>query len=111
MGEYLFSYGTLQKTEVQLKLFGRVLNGTMDVLKGWKISPIEIKDEKFLAKGEEKSQKTLIATNNDADIVEGTIFEISEEELLLADTYEPDNYKKIEVALASGKETQVYVAA
>ena len=53
MKEYLFSYGTLQKDKVQLDLFGRLLNGTKDILKGYKLFPIEIKDEKFLAKGEE----------------------------------------------------------
>lgn len=110
MKEYLFSYGTLQKDKVQLDLFGRLLNGTKDVLKSYKLSPIEIKDEKFLAKGEEKLQLTIIATNDPDDSIEGTALELSEEELLSTDKYEPDNYKRIRVILQSGKEAWIYAA-
>ena len=60
MKELLFSYGTLQKEKVQMELFGRLLQGTKDVLEAYKISFIEIKDEAFLSKGEDKQQRTLI---------------------------------------------------
>ena len=110
MKEYLFSYGTLQKDKVQLDLFGRLLDGAKDILQGYKLSPIEIKDEKFLAKGEEKFQLTVIATNNKNDSIEGSVLELSEEELLLADKYEPRNYKRIKVMLQSGKEAWIYAA-
>jgi gamma-glutamylcyclotransferase (GGCT)/AIG2-like uncharacterized protein YtfP len=109
MKENLFSYGTLQKDNVQLKLFGRLLTGTKDILKGYKLSSIEIKDESFLAKGEENIQQTVIPSK-DNDIIEGTVFKISEEELLLADKYEPDNYKRVKVVLGSGKEAWIYAA-
>ena len=56
MAEYLFSYGTMQKEKDQMQLFGRVLQGEKDILKGYKISPIEINDASFLAKGEQKQQ-------------------------------------------------------
>ena len=91
-----------------MELFGRLLNGTKDILGGYKLSPVEIKDASFLAKGEDKYQLTLIPSKTDA--VEGMVFEVSEEELLLADRYEPENYKRIKVALRSGKEALVYVA-
>jgi gamma-glutamylcyclotransferase (GGCT)/AIG2-like uncharacterized protein YtfP len=110
MKENLFSYGTLQKDKVQLELFGRLLNGTKDILKGYKLSSIEIKDESFLAKSEEKYQLTAILSKDDADIIEGTVFEISEEELRFADKYEPDNYKRVKVVLQSGKEAWIYIA-
>ena len=110
MKEYLFSYGTLQKDKVQLDLFGRLLDGAKDILQGYKLSPIEIKDEKFLAKGEGKFQLTVIATNNTNDSIEGSVLELSEEELLLADKYEPRNYKRIKVMLQSGKEAWIYAA-
>lgn len=110
MKEYLFSYGTLQKDEVQMKLFGRLLNGTKDNLKAYKSVSIEITDEVFLAKGEEKIQLTLIPTNNENDIIEGTALEVSQEELLLADSYEPVGYKRLSVELASGKKAWIYVA-
>ena len=110
MKEFLFSYGTLQKEKVQLELFGRLLHGTKDILEGYKISFIEIKDETFLSKGEDKLQQTLITSTNKADKIEGTVFEISKEELLLADKYEPDNYKRVKVSLQSGKRAWIYIA-
>lgn len=108
MKENLFSYGTLQKGEIQLKLFGRLLDGAKDILIGYKLSTIEIKDESFLAKGEDKNQLTLLSSKT--DVVEGTVFEISVEELLLADKYEPENYKRVKVALESGKDAWIYLA-
>lgn len=111
MNENLFSYGTLRNGEVQLELFKRLLRGAKDILNGYKLARIEIEDKAFLAKGEDKFQLTLIPTNNNSDFVEGWVFEISREELLLADEYEPDDYKRIKVALASGKEAWLYAAA
>lgn len=108
--ECLFSYGTLQKTEVQIE-FGRLLSGAHDVLRGYKLSSIEIKDEAFPVKGEEKYQPTAIASNDETDFIEGTIFEISEAELFTADKYEPDNYQRIAVELESGKRAWIYAAA
>ena len=110
MGEYLFSYGTLQQEKTQLELFGRILKGSTDELRGYKIATVEITDEKFLAKGEEKFQKTLVHTGNKNDAVKGTVFEITHEELLLCDKYEPGNYKRIKAKLESGREVWIYTA-
>jgi gamma-glutamylcyclotransferase (GGCT)/AIG2-like uncharacterized protein YtfP len=109
MNENLFSYGTLQKDDVQMQLFGRLLTGAKDILEGYKIASIEIKDEAFLAKGEEKFQQTLIRSNDAADTIEGTVLEISQEELIRADKYEPDNYKRVKVTLLSGKAAWIYL--
>lgn len=111
MKEYLFSYGTLQKEKVQIELFGQLLNGAKDILKGYKLASIEIKDESFLAKDEDKFQKTLIQSKDNADVIEGAVFEISEAALLWADKYEPDNYKRIKVVLESGKVAWIYRAS
>jgi gamma-glutamylcyclotransferase (GGCT)/AIG2-like uncharacterized protein YtfP len=110
MKEYIFSYGTLQKEEVQVELFGRILQGSGDVLRGYKASAIEIADESFLSKGEQKNQQTAIISKDKNDMIKGTVFEITKEELLLADKYEPDGYKRIKVVLESGKEAWIYVA-
>ena len=110
MTQLLFSYGTLQKKEVQVELFGRLLNGAKDILEGYKLASIEIRDESFLSKGNQETQKTLIPSSDNADIIEGTAFEISDEELLLADKYEPGNYKRARVKLQSGKEAWIYRA-
>ena len=110
MKENLFSYGTLQKDKVQLELFGRHLTGTKDILKGYKLSSIEIKDESVLAKSEQRYHLIAILSKDNTDIIEGIVFEISEEELLIADKYETDDYKRVKVVLQSGKEAWIYVA-
>ncbi len=110
MKECLFSYGTLRKEKVQIELFGRILQGVPDILRGYQISRIEIKDELFLSKDEQKYQLTASISKDKNDSIKGTVLEITEEELFLADKYEPDNYKRIKVVLESGKESWIYVA-
>ena len=110
MTEYLFSYGTLQKESVQLKLFGRRLGGNADRLCGYRLETIEIRDEAFLSKGEERYQRTLVPSPNKNDAVEGTALELSHEELLKSDSYEPENYKRKQITLASGRQAWVYLA-
>ncbi len=107
MSEYLFSYGTLEKADVQLKLFGRPLNGAIDSLSGYRISEVEIADEAFLAKGEKSIQLTAIASANDR--IDGTAFELSADELVIADSYEPAGYSRIEVTLVSGRKAWLYL--
>ena len=104
--EYLFSYGTLQRNDVQLRLFGRQLAGEKDVLPGYETAVIEINDAAFLAKGEAKDQLTATASNGAS--IEGTVFELTEAELLQADSYEPEGYSRIRVELVSGKEAWLY---
>jgi gamma-glutamylcyclotransferase (GGCT)/AIG2-like uncharacterized protein YtfP len=111
MTEYLFSYGTLQKEKVQRALFGRLLQGRGDVLRGYRIATIEIKDQAFLATGEQANQLTALPSTYANDSIKGTVLELTEEELLAADKYEPDVYKRIRVTLASGKEAWLYSAA
>jgi gamma-glutamylcyclotransferase (GGCT)/AIG2-like uncharacterized protein YtfP len=110
MTEYLFSYGTLQKEKVQLELFGRIFQGAPDTLRGHKTTVIEIKDETFLARGEQSNQLTVIISDNKTDAVQGTVLELTKEELLLVDQYEPDGYGRIRVVLESGKQAWLYVA-
>ena len=105
--EYLFSYGTLQKGEVQLKLFGRFLNGSKDILDGFKTADIVITDAVFLSK-EESRQLTAVISSD--DVIDGMVFEISSEELAMVDRYEPNNYERISVALRSGKQAWLYLA-
>lgn len=107
MSEYLFSYGTLQKAEVQLKLFGRLLNGTKDSLSGYKTSEVEISDEAFLARGEQSKQLTIVVS--DGDHLDGMVFEVAADELTRTDKYEPAEYSRVEVMLVSGKIAWIYL--
>ena len=108
--EYLFSYGTLQKERVQLELFGRLLTGTPDSLQGYRTSQLEITDQRFLSRGEQKHQLTAVRSD-EKDSIKGTVFEISADELARSDEYEPEGYERIEVRVESGKKAWLYLLA
>lgn len=107
--EYLFSYGTLQKESVQFRLFGRVLQSSADVLKEYKLETVKIKDESFLSKGEYPHQRNAVPSENKNDFIKGRALEMTDEELLITDEYEPKEYKRSKVKLESGKEAWVYL--
>lgn len=111
MIEYLFSYGTLQLEKVQLESFGRILIGTGDALEGYKLTSLEIKDESVLKRSELQFHPMAVPSGNRSDTVQGTVFEITSDELLQADKYEVNDYKRILVTLVSGKKAWIYVSA
>src|SRR5690349_16426333 len=98
---YLFSYGTLQKEEVQFSTFGRRLEGQQDVLAGYRLKMIEIQDQDFVAASGTAQHRNLEFTGLESDIVEGIVFKVSREELERSDAYEPDGYKRVPVGLKS----------
>lgn len=106
---HLFSYGTLQKEQVQMETFGRLLQGEKDTLSGYKLSMLEITDAEVLRKSGQQYHPVLEFSGNDNDEVEGMLFEVTEEEILQADEYEVDDYKRIETVFKSGKEGFIYV--
>jgi len=106
---HLFSYGTLQKEQVQLETFGRILQGEKDVLSGYKLNSIEITDPEVLRKSGQKYHPVLEFSGNDEDLIEGVLFEVTETEILQADEYEVDDYKRIETVFKSGKKGFIYV--
>ncbi|MDH6254320.1 hypothetical protein M2347_004047 [Chryseobacterium sp. H1D6B] len=105
----LFSYGTLQKEQVQMETFGRLLKGSKDVLTGFKLKMLEITDPEVLRKSSQKYHPILESSGNNQDEVEGVLFEVTEEEILQADEYEVDDYKRIETVFKSGKKGFIYV--
>jgi gamma-glutamylcyclotransferase (GGCT)/AIG2-like uncharacterized protein YtfP len=109
MPELLFSYGTLQKEKVQVELFGRKLSSTPDAITGYKLSTIEITDPEVLRKSELKYHFIAIP-GDDSDRIDGVVIELNETELAIADDYEAEQYKRVEVKLASGKKSWVYVS-
>ncbi len=107
--EYLFSYGTLRQQNVQLKNFGRLLDGAEDALKKFILKDIEITDKVVLEVSDKKFHPILSYTGNEKDKVVGTVFKITLDELLKADGYEVDDYKRVEVTLGSGIKSWAYV--
>ncbi|MGE5624501.1 MAG: gamma-glutamylcyclotransferase family protein [Bacillota bacterium] len=108
--EKLFSYGTLQHESVQLANFGRRLKGRPDVVVGWRLSTVEIRDPTVLAQSGLAVHKILVP-GNPTDEVSGVVFEVSPKELEAADGYETDAYKRVKVRLKSSTEAWVYVAS
>jgi gamma-glutamylcyclotransferase (GGCT)/AIG2-like uncharacterized protein YtfP len=97
----LFSYGTLQRNDVQVANFGRELKGRPDVLRGYV--------RRILG---ESGHANVEPGSNPDDAVAGTLFELTEDELAAADKYEqPANYHRISVVLNSGARAWVYVSA
>ena len=105
----LFSYGTLQLENVQKDTFKRLLIGSKDALVKYTVSKIKITDPKVIKSSGTDMHPILKYTGNDSDIVEGTLFELTDEELLKADGYEVDDYKRDTVIFKSGKTGFVYL--
>jgi gamma-glutamylcyclotransferase (GGCT)/AIG2-like uncharacterized protein YtfP len=109
--ERLFSYGTLQLEAVQLANFGRRLTGSPDTLVRFRAEEIEIRDEATV-KLSGKSHHTIATfTGNRSDTIVGTVYELTPDELISADTYEVAEYKRVAVILGSGQRSWVYVDA
>lgn len=108
--ERLFSYGTLQQESVQLANFHRRLKGHPDVVVGWRLSTVEIRDPTVLALSGLAVHKVLVP-GKPSDEVDGVVFELSPRELQAADGYETDAYQRVKVTLKSGTDAWVYVAA
>ncbi len=107
--EALFSYGTLQKDEVQMASFGRLLQGNADAMLGFRKELLEITDRDVLEKSGERFHPIVVPSKNPKDSVEGTVYFMTPKELEAADSYEVSDYKRIRVHLLSGREAWVYV--
>jgi len=109
--EKLFSYGTLQQKNVQMANFGRELKGQSDKLSKYRVDEILITDERVLRESGKSLHPILKFTGNTHDLVEGTVFELTSEELKQADDYEVENYQRVEAVLESGARCWIYCAA
>jgi gamma-glutamylcyclotransferase (GGCT)/AIG2-like uncharacterized protein YtfP len=108
--ERLFTYGTLRQEQVQLATFGRRLNGTADALVGYRLRIIRIDDHDFIVSSGTANHRNLEFTGNAEDVVEGTVFTITQAELEQVDSYEPAGYARQLVQLSSGLNAWVYLA-
>ena len=109
--ELLFSYGTLQMELVQMATFGRRLEGSKDHLVGYKSEWLEIVDSSVIDASGRSRHPIVVFTGRATDLVCGTAFRVSRNEILQADTYEVADYKRERLTLASGRSAWVYVDA
>lgn len=107
--EYLFSYGTLLLENVQKENFGRKLTGAEDVLVGYRLEDLLIRDDKVLGISGREVHLIAVRTGDPGDRIAGVLFELDEQELIAADAYEVDDYVRVPAVFASGKKGWVYV--
>lgn len=107
----LFSYGTLREPRVQLATFGRLLDGEPDAVVGYRLEMLTIIDPSVIATSGSDRHPVMRASDDPEAAVEGTVFLISEPELLAADAYEVDDYARASVQLRSGAQAWAYVFA
>lgn len=108
----LFSYGTLQREDVQRATFGRRLEGWPDELPGHAAASVRIEDPRVAARIGMTHHANLTFNGDEASRVAGMVLEVTEAELAAADEYEATaSYRRKAVTLASGRQAWVYVHA
>ena len=102
----LFTYGSLQHEDVQENLFGRALKGTPEKLIGYALKKIQIEEEFGIV-----HYPVIVETKNEADFIDGIVYEVTDKELNQTDWDEGMHYKRIEVHLQSNEKAWVYSVA
>lgn len=106
----LFSYGALQHEEVQLATFGRALKGEPDLLIGYEPALVKIADPEVARRLQKTHHDNVRNTGDDWSSVQGTAFEVTDDELAKADGFEAQfKYHRVLVSLGSGNQAWVYV--
>ena len=109
--EFLFSYGTLQLETVQMATFGRRLAGTSDTLRGFELVSLKIEDPTVIAISGKALHTMARFTGRASDVVSGTVFAVTPDEIQNADKYEVAAVKRVTVVLQSGIRAWAYVDA
>ena len=107
--ENLFSYGTLQFKKVQQETFGRILNGKKDILRAYKLKDLNIKDKNVINSSGINTHPIIYYTGEKKDFVNGILFNVTELEIIKADSYEVSEYKRVKVKFESGNNGWVYI--
>lgn len=102
--EQLFSYGTLQSTEIQVQVFNKLLTGTTDQLLGYKLKDLKIEEEFGM-----EDYFVAIPSENPSDAIEGICFDVSSQDLEKADQFEANAYKRVQITLKSGTVAWIYM--
>ena len=106
VSHYVFSYGTLQNKTIQLELYGTLLQGQPDILKGFKLNSIMLKNNL----GENKMYPIIEYTGNPNETIKGFVFKMSHTQLSATDIYEGPSYKRISTITELGRTCWVYAA-
>lgn len=107
----LFVYGSLHDPAVQRSLFGRLVKGAPDALRGYRLGTVTIRDEDAIRTSGTAAHLIVDPSDDPTDNVPGLVLQLSEAELKIADAYEVEDYARIAVTLESGIEAFVYARA
>ncbi len=91
--------------------FGRRLAGTSDALRGFEVIPLKIEEPAVVAISGKAVHTMAKFTGRASDVVSGTVFAVTPDEIQNADKYEVAAVKRVAVVLQSGVRAWVYVDA
>lgn len=109
--ESLFTYGRLQRPDMQLDMFGRRVAGIDDALPGYRLEWTDGGDDGLGQPSSADAHPVLRRTDDPLDRVFGKVLLLTADELDAADEYEVSLYRRASVVLASGRHAWAYVAA
>jgi hypothetical protein len=104
----LFSFGTLRDPGVQGALFGRTVAGADDAILGYRVGRVRIVDPEAIAASGTDVHPALLVTGDPADVVEGSLLDLTEVELAAVDRYESVSFRAIDVVTRSGTKAVAY---
>ena len=91
--------------------FGRRLAGTRDALRGFELLPLKIEDQSVVAISGKALHTMARFTGRASDVVSGTVYAVTPDELQHADRYEVAAVTRVAVVLQSGVRAWAYVDA
>ncbi len=91
--------------------FGRQLAGTSDALQGFELALLKIEDPMVVAISGKAHHTMAKFTGHASDVVSGTVFTVTPDEIQNADKYEVAAVKRVAVVLQSGIRAWAYVDA
>lgn len=106
----VFAYGILKIEKIQVKNYGKKLEGSSDILRGYKLNSITIKDTVLIEDIETNNFEIAVNTKDENDIIEGFVFEINGEELAKTDQYLNTHYMRVLETNQKGEDVWVYVS-
>jgi len=91
--------------------FGRSLAGTSDALRGFALVLLKIEDETVVAISGKAHHTMATFTGRASDVVSGTVFAVTADDIRNADKYEVTAVRRVAVVLQSGVRAWAYVDA
>lgn len=106
----VLTYGILNLESVQMKIYGKELKSSSDVLNGYKLNSVELKDANLIEDTGTNTIQIARNTKDENDTIEAYVFEITGEELMKTDNYLFTNFKRVSETSQKGLNVWVYVS-